>query len=138
MKKIVTLSLIVGVVAFLTNCSPKTGKKLAQSDTKEKPKAEEPATTRPASATQSVTQIAQGERSNEEQLALLTQMNATRIESGKQLYESTCNKCHELHRPSKRSGLEWVEIMKTMGPKAKIEQGTYRMISAYLVKNSKA
>ena len=138
MKKLFTLSLIVGAVALLSKCSPKTGKKLAQSEAKEKTKPNEPAAGDVVTNNVDVTLIAKEENGNEQQLAILKSLSTERIEKGQNLYESTCDKCHELYTPSKLSALQWIEIMKVMGPKAQIEEGPYMMISAYLVKNSKA
>ena len=63
--------------------------------------------------------------------------NSQRLENGKQLYESNCKKCHELHNPSSRSGVQWVQVMEKMGPKAKLDNAQYMTVSAYLVKNAK-
>jgi len=60
-----------------------------------------------------------------------------RESKGKQLYESNCKKCHELHAPDSRKDLQWVKIMEKMGPKAKLDDAGYMMVSSYLVKNAK-
>lgn len=140
MKKLFTFSLIVATIAVMSNCSPKTGKKVAKTETKTETKEE--ATTQitpvPTVATSvDVVEASQGSRTNEEQITLFKTIGAERIESGKKLYESTCNKCHELYGPTSRDANGWVDIMKVMGPKAKLQQGPYMMISAYLVQHAK-
>jgi hypothetical protein len=52
------------------------------------------------------------------------------------LFETNCQKCHELYSPSSRSGLSWVNVMKTMGPKANFGSEHASMVTAYLVQNA--
>lgn len=142
MKKLITFSLITSIVVIMSNCSPKTAGKVAKDNSKsESPREQkkEPAATSPnaTGGNEDVVKLVQGNRSNEEQVALLSQVNSGRLEHGKQLYESNCGKCHDLHNPNSRTAAGWVEIMKSMGPKAQLEQGNYLMISAYLIKNAK-
>ena len=135
MKKFIILSVIAVSIIIMTNCSPKVAKETAKT---EKPATEtKPATNIKNTSTGDVVKDAQGERSNEEQVKMLASASDQRINEGKQLYETSCKNCHELYSPNSRNSISWVEIMKEMGPKAKLQQGGYMMISAYLTKNAK-
>lgn len=139
MRKLFTLSMIAAVVIIMSDCSPKVAKKTASSEDKTAVKKEQASTSTAIKnpSTDDVVQQAQGNRSNQQQVELLTQATTTRVETGGQLYATNCSKCHDLYKPGSRRADSWVEIMKTMGPKAKLETGTYMMISSYLVKNAK-
>ncbi len=148
MKKLLTFSMIVAVVALMSNCSPKVAKttsktekaaSIEKSEPKQNTTQENPNFSGSATINTNpddLVKIAQGDRTNEEQIKLLSQSTDARVQSGKELYENTCNKCHGLFRPDSRNANAWVEIMKDMGPKSKINHSTYLMISSYLVKNA--
>ena len=145
MKKIVTLSMIAAIVIIMSDCSPKVAKntastenKTAATENKAASSDEKQSATRNTSMSGgNVVQMAQGSRTNDEQVKALSETTATRVETGGQLYATSCSKCHDLFKPATRSASSWVEIMKTMGPKAELEVGPYLMISSYLIKNAK-
>lgn len=129
MKKLISITSIAFALFLLSNCSPKTGKETASSGS---------ATTNNAPAANiDVVKMAQGDRSNEDQVAYLLAMSDQRRIEGKALYETSCKKCHKLHAPESLNAVSWVKIMKSMGPKAHLQQDAYSMISSYLVKNAK-
>ena len=135
MKKFILFSVIAVSIIIMTNCSPKVAKETAKTEKSETETKSAPAKTQ--SLLGDVVKDAQGERSNEEQVKMLASASDQRINEGKQLYETSCKNCHELYSPNSRNSISWVEIMKEMGPKAKLQQGGYMMISAYLTKNAK-
>ncbi len=141
MRKLISFTLIAGVIVLLANCSPKVSKKTAKTANKtEEVKPPVPPTVgiKPSPATGGdVVKAAQGDRTNEQQVQSLSTTNDQRLAAGGKMYETNCKKCHDLFNPASRSATEWVEIMKSMGPKAKLETPAYLTISAYLVKNAK-
>ena len=60
-----------------------------------------------------------------------------RISEGKMLYETNCNKCHELQNPGKFNEKEWTKNLDWMAPKAKITDEQKATIFAYLSHNAK-
>lgn len=144
MRKLVSFTLIAGVIVLLANCSPKVAKKTASAEPKKteevKPASGANATviTNPAPDLKGdVVTNAQGDRSNEDQVKVLASANDQRVAAGGQMYAANCKKCHELHNPGSRTGEQWVEIMKSMGPKAKLDLPSYLTVSSYLVKNAR-
>lgn len=140
MKKIAVFTIFIFSIFILVNCSPKTQKAVSKTEnnnTQAATPATSPSSSNENRNTNDVVKAAQGTKSDKEQVEFLQQVNQTRVENGKALYETNCKKCHELHNPSSRSAEGWVSIMKKMGPKAQLEQGPYMMISSYLVKNAK-
>ena len=59
------------------------------------------------------------------------------ITEGKTLYETNCNKCHELINPGKFTETEWTKNLNWMAPKAKITDTQKQTIFAYLSYNAK-
>ena len=60
-----------------------------------------------------------------------------KITEGKSLYETNCNKCHELHNPGKYNEQQWTKYLDWMAPKAKISDDQKASIFAYLSNNAK-
>ena len=60
-----------------------------------------------------------------------------KITEGKSLYETKCNKCHELHNPGKYNEQQWTKYLDWMAPKAKISDDQKASIFAYLSNNAK-
>ncbi len=60
-----------------------------------------------------------------------------KITEGKSLYETNCNKCHELHKPGKYNEQQWTKNLNWMAPKAKITDEQKATIFAYLSNNAK-
>jgi hypothetical protein len=152
MKKLVSISFILLSLVILTNCSPKTAKKTASSEerTKSEPQdkvaseiapvndvviEESVKVTPPRENSKGVTKL--DEMSSDQQLMLFSDMAPLRVEMGKKIYTTNCNKCHDYYSPSSRSSEKWVDVMRTMGPKAKLNTDQYLMVAGYLVQNSK-
>ncbi|KXK42210.1 MAG: cytochrome C [Bacteroidetes bacterium OLB11] len=80
---------------------------------------------------------AQGSRTDKEQVDFLMNLSQQRQSQGKEIYEASCVKCHKLHSPDQFNSIDWVKIMKKMGPKAHLDEIQYNKISLYLVQNAK-
>ena len=51
---------------------------------------------------------------------------------GKQIFENSCSKCHDLPKPSQHSTEEWVGIMNAMAPKAKLTKEEHQLVFNYV------
>jgi len=137
----------------LINCSPKTAKKTAASDpppvnatsdqlapaTIPQVAQVDPVTAvdEPLTAANNMTIPRITDMGDDQQLAIYKDMAPLRIEMGRKIYLQNCSKCHEFHPPASKMDVEWVHIMKSMGPKAKLKDDQYMMVAAYLVNNAK-
>ena len=63
--------------------------------------------------------------------------SSAQLASGKQLYESHCDKCHSLKDPASRTPAQWDNILKKMIPRAHLNDDDSRLVRAYLIANSK-
>ena len=147
MKKLISISLVLFSLSVLINCSPKTAKTTASSSDKIErtddgakiaPTAVEVKAdvveikTPPVANTKTPADL-----SLDEQLAMYNGMAPMRVEVGQKIYTQNCGKCHNLNAPDSRAADSWVNVMKKMGPKAKLNNEQYMMVAAYLVQNSK-
>ena len=148
MKKMVSLSVIAAGLMILVNCSPKTTKTAttsgqttgsSSSSSSSSAQTSNPDRTNTSSGSVPVTESTKPweNKSDEELLTMFKGIGAERENMGKQLYETNCKKCHELHAPNSRKDLQWVKVMEKMGPKAKLNDSHYMMVASYLVKNAK-
>lgn len=62
---------------------------------------------------------------------------STMIAEGEKLYTARCGKCHELHKPEEFTASEWPSILRSMAPKAKLNQSMKDMVMAYVTANAK-
>jgi cytochrome c5 len=58
---------------------------------------------------------------------------ASDLEQGHTYYTASCGKCHKLMDPAKHDEAGWRNTMKSMQPKAKIDDNTAESIIHYLV-----
>ena len=63
--------------------------------------------------------------------------NGAQIADGGKIYEARCGKCHELHKPDEFTASEWPDILRSMAPKAKLNQSMKEMVMAYVTANAK-
>ena len=63
--------------------------------------------------------------------------NGAQIVDGGKIYEARCGKCHELHKPDEFTASEWPDILRSMAPKAKLNQSMKEMVMAYVTANAK-
>ncbi|KMQ72002.1 hypothetical protein SDC9_174709 [bioreactor metagenome] len=60
-------------------------------------------------------------------------INAEHLAQGKNIFENSCKKCHDLPNPTDHSATAWVGIMNSMAPKAKLNEGQHQMVYDYIV-----
>lgn len=56
-----------------------------------------------------------------------------RLAQGKTIYENSCARCHDLPEPTAHNSVEWVGIMNSMAPKAKLNEEQHQMVYDYVV-----
>jgi cytochrome c5 len=144
MKKIITASLLTLSIFTLVNCSPKTAKKAATTTAPARTEVakEAPAEKKPAVDPAAINSDVDGiNRMNsltaDQQLAIYKDMAPLRADMGKKICLTQCNKCHDGPVPGSRTAESWLKVMKSMGPKAKLNTDQYLMTTAYLVQNAK-
>lgn len=59
--------------------------------------------------------------------------SAERLALGKTIYENSCGKCHDLHKPTDFNAQDWVGIMNRMAPKANLTTDQHEMVYDYVV-----
>lgn len=52
---------------------------------------------------------------------------------GKTAFENSCAKCHDLPNPTDHSAQDWVGLMNSMAPKAKLNDQQHEMVYDYIV-----
>lgn len=153
MNKIISLALIVFTLCILINCSPKTTGKAASSESAKKSNADQQSQDAKVAVVEPVKQEVAvinevkpnpvpgisdvSELPYERQMALYTEMAPLRIDQGKKICSTKCGKCHDKPEPSAKNAAGWINIMKTMGPQAKLNMDEYLMVAGYLVQNAK-
>jgi len=147
MKKIVSFVLIAFSLVILVNCSPKTSKSTASygNRTREStqsnisPTGTNTSSISSSSSSSSSSNSSINSSSSTANAALNTYLTQTkdRVDKGKMLFETNCQKCHELYSPSSRTSFSWVDIMKAMAPKANLGSEHASMVTAYLVQNAR-
>lgn len=58
---------------------------------------------------------------------------AEQIAQGKTIFETACKRCHDLPEPTKFTSVEWVGIMNSMAPKAKLTDEQHQWVYDYVV-----
>lgn len=56
-----------------------------------------------------------------------------KLVQGKTIYENSCGKCHELPNPTDHTSVQWVGIMNSMAPKAKLNDEQHQLVYDYVV-----
>lgn len=57
----------------------------------------------------------------------------SQLAQGKTIYESSCKRCHDLPNPTDHSAQDWVGIMNSMAPKAKLSSEQHQWVYDYIV-----
>ncbi len=60
-------------------------------------------------------------------------ITAEHLAQGKTIYYNSCGKCHDLPSPSEHSAQDWVGIMNSMAPKAKLNDMQHQIVYDYIV-----
>lgn len=58
---------------------------------------------------------------------------AEQLAQGKTIFENSCGKCHELPNPTAYNSVQWVGIMNSMAPKAKLTDEQHQWVYDYVV-----
>ena len=58
---------------------------------------------------------------------------AEKLALGKTVFENSCARCHDLPDPSAHSAQDWVGIMNSMAPKAKLNDEQHQLVYDYIV-----
>ncbi|KPE51420.1 c-type cytochrome [Chryseobacterium indologenes] len=58
---------------------------------------------------------------------------AEQIAQGKVIFENSCGKCHKLPDPTSHTSVQWVGIMNSMAPKAKLNDEQHQWVYDYIV-----
>lgn len=58
---------------------------------------------------------------------------AEQIAQGKTIFENSCGRCHKLPEPTSYNSVQWVGIMNSMAPKAKLTEEQHQWVYDYVV-----
>jgi cytochrome c2 len=58
---------------------------------------------------------------------------AEQLAQGKTIFENSCNRCHKLPDPTTHTSVQWVGIMNSMAPKAKLNDDQHQWVYDYIV-----
>lgn len=108
-KKAIVITLLCGISFMLAECSHKTTSAVSNSK-------ETPATT----------------------VAELNRMYPPeKMKIGQALFESNCNKCHQLYDPQTRTVDDWEKILEKMIPKTDVNGDDAQLLRAYVLTNAR-
>ena len=62
---------------------------------------------------------------------------AEQIAQGKTIFENSCGRCHKLPDPTSHTSVQWVGIMNSMAPKAKLTDEQHQWVYDYIVSAKK-
>lgn len=65
-------------------------------------------------------------------------LSAEHLAMGKTIFENSCARCHDLPNPAAYSAQDWVGIMNSMAPKAKLTDEQHELTYNYVVSVRKA
>jgi cytochrome c5 len=60
-------------------------------------------------------------------------ITAEHLAQGKTIFDNSCGKCHDLPSPADHNAQDWVGIMNSMAPKAKLNAEQHQMVYDYIV-----
>jgi len=63
--------------------------------------------------------------------------HAALVEQGKTVYTTRCNRCHGLKDVTAYTTERWEGILKSMIPKAKLDETQAQQVTAYVMENAK-
>lgn len=115
MKKAIVIFSLLAVSFAMVKCSPKANKATT-------------ATTTTTATEATPTEVA---------TSTSTAPSAAQIESGKALYTNKCGTCHGLKDPVKYTQESWKHILKSMIPKAKLNEADGNLVTFYVMANAK-
>lgn len=141
MRTFISFATVISLLMVLVNCSPKTSKSVSSADKGISPSSSSSSSSASSTSREDVFKPSQSSKLTQDEVAGLkaeySDLSTEQIAKGKTIYESSCKKCHKLHDPSSQNAEQWMNIMRKMGPKAKLDLDHYKFVSAYLVSQSK-
>ena len=60
-------------------------------------------------------------------------ITAEYLAKGKLVFDNSCGKCHDLPNPTDHNAQDWIGIMNSMAPKAKLNEEQHQMVYDYIV-----
>ena len=60
-------------------------------------------------------------------------ITAEHLAQGKTIFDNSCGKCHDLPNPADHNTQDWVGIMNSMAPKAKLNDVQHQMVYDYIL-----
>lgn len=140
MKSFLSIVAIAFLLVVLVNCSPKTSKSVSTGTSSSSSTSSSSTSTTSSTKSEVYKPSSSAKLTMDEVSALKTEYSdfgPDQLAKGQTIYESSCKKCHKLHDPSSRDAEQWMNIMRKMGPKAKLDMDHYKFVSAYLVSKAK-
>ena len=72
------------------------------------------------------------------QFNMMTSAAGPSVVEGEKVFNAKCGKCHDLKKPSEYNAKEWTSIMRSMAPKAKLNEEERSNVMAYVANGAKA
>jgi cytochrome c5 len=137
MKKILVYAMAIVTVLMAIQCSPKTSKSTAASSEKTN-----------SNASSQPTSVETPKPTNEPTTPAATKPIETkpvddglamkeRLKDGKQIFSTSCKKCHALYEPSSRTAQEWKPILVVMTAKANLSTVETSKVADYIYSTCK-
>ena len=60
-------------------------------------------------------------------------ISVEKLAQGKTVFENSCGKCHDLPKPTAHNPQDWVGIINSMAPKAKLNDEQHQLVYDYIV-----
>ena len=117
--------MLILVVLFAVNCSPKVAPTTA-TNTKEEQTVADKTQTTPSNNTMPL-----------EAKPLNNMSNESLVAHGEVVFKSKCDKCHSLKNPADFTADAWKGILSKMVPRAKLDATEEQMLRAYIAANAK-
>lgn len=132
MKKILVYAIAIVTVLMAIQCSPKTSKSTTASSerTNSNASSQPTAVETPKPTNEPTTPVAT--KPIDDGLAM-----KERLTDGKQIFSTSCKKCHALYEPSSRTAQEWKPILVVMTAKAKLSTVETSKVADYIYSTCK-
>jgi len=132
MKKILVYAIAIVAVLMAIQCSPKTSKSTAASSerTNSNASSQPTAVETPKPTNEPTTPVAT--KPVDDGLAMKERLN-----DGKQIFSTSCKKCHALYEPSSRTAQEWKPILVVMTAKANLSTVETSKVADYIYSTCK-
>jgi cytochrome c2 len=112
MKKLITLFAISGTILVFANCS----------------------STKPAATSSNNNAAMEADATVAD---LKKKFSEAQMEEGRVVWETKCNKCHKLYKPTDRNVGQWEGILPRMVKRAKLDDTQAGNVRAYIITHSR-